>query len=109
MNRDPFAAIADPTRREIIGFLAKDPANINQIAAEFPLVSRQAITKQILYLEESGLVQIQKSGRERYCYLTLENLAEVNRWLQKYEIFWKEKLDQLGEYLEKQNHRKGSK
>lgn len=101
MNRDPFAAIADPTRREMIDLLSKDNLNINQISAHFNTISRQAVTKQLKYLAESGLVTIEKNGREKYCHLTLDNLDEVNNWLKKYEQFWNTKLDQLNAFLKK--------
>lgn len=106
MNRDPFAAIADPTRRQIIGLLAHEQLNINQISDHFRQVSRQAVTKQINYLAESGLLRIEKIGREKYCYLTLEQLNEVNTWLKTYEQFWHKKLDRLGDYLKKDKGRR---
>lgn len=102
MNRDPFAAIADPTRREIIDLLSNENLNINQISEHFNSVSRQAVTKQIKYLEESGLVSIEKNGREKYCSISLDNLSEVNNWLMKYRKFWNKKLDNLDNYLNKQ-------
>lgn len=105
MNRDPFAAIADPTRRAIIDLLAQQVLNINQISDHFNTVSRQAVTKQLKYLEDSGLVNIEKNGREKYCYLALDNLEEVNNWLKQYEKFWNKKLDKLGDYLKKKNGR----
>lgn len=101
MKRDPFAAIADPTRREIIELLAKEELNINQISEHFNSVSRQAVTKQIKYLEDSGLIRLEKNGREKYCYLTLDNLDEVNNWLKRYEKFWNRKFDKLDQYLNK--------
>jgi DNA-binding transcriptional ArsR family regulator len=103
MNRDPFAAIADPTRREIIDLLSKDNLNINQISEHFSTVSRQAVTKQLKYLEDSRLISIERNGREKYCYLTLDNLDEVNNWLKRYDKFWNKKLDNLEEYLKKKN------
>jgi DNA-binding transcriptional ArsR family regulator len=101
MNRDPFAAIADPTRRKIIDLLATGNLNINQIADHFRGISRQAVTKQIIYLEESGLLSIEKAGREKLCYLTLANLNEVNQWMLRYEKFWNTRLDRLNTFLEK--------
>jgi len=101
MNRDPFAAIADPTRRNIIGILKDKPLTLNQISERFNDISRQAVSKQVRYLEESGLLQIEQSGRERYCYLQLQELKEVNDWLMQYEKFWNKKLDKLGHYLNK--------
>jgi len=103
MNRDPFAAIADPTRREIIDLLSTGELNINQVSEHFNNVSRQAVTKQIRYLEESGLLYIKKNGREKYCYLTLDNLDEINNWLRRYEKFWNKKFDNLENYLKKKN------
>lgn len=105
MKRDPFTAIADPTRREIIDLLSKETLNVNQIADHFDHVSRQAVSKQLKYLEESGLISVEKEGRERYFYLTLDNLDEVNAWLKRYETFWKKKLDDLGSYLKKKHKR----
>lgn len=105
MNRDAFAAIADPTRRAIIDLLAKQELNINQISDHFNTVSRQAVTKQLRYLEDSGLVSIKKNGREKYCYLVLDNLEEVNHWLKRYERFWNKKLNRLGDYLKKKDGR----
>jgi DNA-binding transcriptional ArsR family regulator len=99
MTRDPFSAIADPTRREIIDLLSDGEMNINQISDHFNHVSRQAITKQIRYLEESGMLLIRKQGREKYCYLVLDNLDEVNTWIRQYEKFWNKRLDRLSQYL----------
>lgn len=105
MKRDPFTAIADPTRREIIELLSKQTLNVNQVADHFEDVSRQAVSKQLKYLEESGLISVEKEGRERYCYLSLDNLDEVNVWLKRYERFWNKKLDDLGSYLKKKHSR----
>ncbi len=99
MNRDPFTAIADPTRRQIIGFLKSKPLTINQIADNFPTITQQAISKQVKYLEQSGLLLIEQIGRERYCYLQLQELNEVNNWLLEYEEFWNQKFDNLERYL----------
>ena len=106
MNRDPFAAIADPTRRAIIEILAKEELNINQLAENFSYISRQAVTKQLKYLEESGLVTIKQYGREKYCTLTLNNLDEVFYWLKQYEQFWNTGFNELDKYLKKQSKRK---
>ena len=100
MNRDPFSAIADPTRREIIALLAEQSLSITEVAGHFPSVSRQAVTKHLHYLEACGLLSLDKAGREKYCYLQLERLVEVNEWLRQYERFWRRKLDRLGAYLD---------
>ena len=98
MRRDPFQAIADPTRRAIIGLLAVMPLNLNALAENFD-ISRPAVSKQIKILEECGLVRISQKGRERICELRLQNLAEVSNWMEPYRKFWIQKLDALETYL----------
>lgn len=65
MRRDVFQAIADPTRRDIIGLIAKKPMTPNAVAESFG-VSRQAISKHMQILLECGLLGINPQGRERY-------------------------------------------
>lgn len=98
MRRDVFQAIADPTRREIIGLLSDQSLNLNSIADNFP-VSRPAISKHIKILTECGLVIISKQGRERYCRANLKKLEEVARWTNQYRAFWTSKLDALEEFI----------
>ena len=64
MRRDVFQAIADPTRREIIGLLSKQSLTLNGVAENFE-ISRPAISKHINILTECGLVVIKQQGRER--------------------------------------------
>jgi DNA-binding transcriptional ArsR family regulator len=61
MRRDSFQAIADPTRRAIIGMLANKPLNLNAVAENFD-ISRPAISKQIKILVECGLIRIKQQG-----------------------------------------------
>ncbi len=98
MRRDIFQAIADPTRREIIHLLARQPLNVNALADNFD-ISRPAISKHVKILQECGLITIQPRGRERYCEARLEKLQEVSAWVAQYRRFWNAKLDALEEYL----------
>lgn len=99
MRRDVFQAIADPTRREIIRVISREPLNLNAVADKFK-ISRPAISKHIRILTECGLVQVNVKGRERYCEARLEKLNEVSEWLEQYRKFWTAKLDSLENYLE---------
>ena len=100
MRRDVFQAIADPTRREILGMIAEEPLNVNSVAEHFD-VSRTAIYKHIKILIECGLVDVQQKGRERYCEAKLEKLGEVSDWVEQYRKLWTQKLDSLEQYLNK--------
>jgi DNA-binding transcriptional ArsR family regulator len=105
MRRDVFQAIADPTRREIIGMLAQHPLNLNNVADQFN-ISRPAISKHIKILTECGLVTITQQGRERYCHAELQKLKQVADWTEQYKKLWTEKLDALGTFLEKEQQAK---
>jgi DNA-binding transcriptional ArsR family regulator len=99
-RRDVFQAIADPTRREIIGLIAKQPLNLNAVAERFDM-SRQAVSLHIKILEECGLIMLKQQGRERFCEARLEALGEVSAWVQQYKQHFEDKLDSLERYLER--------
>ena len=108
MRRDVFQAIADPTRREIINMIARQPLNLNSIADQFQ-ISRPAVSKHIKILTECGLVMIRQQGRERVCEPQLKKLTEVSEWVDQYRKFWTQKLDALELYLGQLQHKKSKK
>ncbi|WP_299245231.1 metalloregulator ArsR/SmtB family transcription factor [uncultured Aquimarina sp.] len=98
---DVFKAIADPTRREILLSLAKNPENVNTISEKFNM-SRPAVSKHIKILSDNKLVRIEtdkSDNRQRNCYVQLEALSEVNVFIKQLQQFWESKLDGLGNYL----------
>jgi DNA-binding transcriptional ArsR family regulator len=108
-RRDVFQAIADPTRRQILGLLVKKNQNLNTIAENFD-VSRQAISVHIKILTECGLVVMKQQGRERYCEAKLEKLSEVADWIEQYKQYWESRFDNLERYLDKlQTNKKNAK
>ena len=98
IRRDVFQAIADPTRREIIGLVAREPLNLNAIAENFDS-SRQAISLHIKILTECGLLVIKKQGRERVCQAKFQKLNEVSAWVEQYRMFWEKRLDKIDSIL----------
>jgi DNA-binding transcriptional ArsR family regulator len=98
IRRDAFQAIADPTRRAILGLLAIQTLTLNSVAENFD-ISRPAISKHVKVLEECGLISIKQKGRERYCEAKLDKLNEVSQWVEQYKQFWEVKLDALDKYL----------
>lgn len=99
-RRDVFQAIADPTRRAILGLLAVQSLSLNAVAENFN-ISRPAVSKHVKVLHECGLIEIKQHGRERICEATLEQLSEVSAWIEQYKQFWESKLDALEDYLDK--------
>ena len=99
-RRDVFQAIADPTRRQIINLIAKQPLNLNSVAEKFDM-TRQAVSLHVKILEECGLIMLKQQGRERYCEARLEKLGEVSEWVEQYKQHFEQKLDSLEKYLDK--------
>lgn len=99
-TRDIFQAIADPTRRQIIGMLAQKSLNVNAIAKEFD-ITRQAVSLHVQLLNDCGLITIRQQGRERYCEAKLEKLKEVTDWVDQYRKYWDNQFDSLESYLAK--------
>jgi DNA-binding transcriptional ArsR family regulator len=102
MRRRPgnavFRAIADPTRREILGMLRGGWQTVGEIAGKFRM-SRPAISKHLRLLRSAGLVVTQKEGTSRHCGLNAKPLRAVNDWLHDYEAFWSESLQSLKKYV----------
>ncbi len=99
---DVFAAIADPTRRAILDRLRDGEQPVKQLAEPFDM-SLPAISQHLQVLCEVGLVSQQRAGRQRLYRLNPEPLKQVSEWVAHYEQFWQQKLDALGEYLEKED------
>jgi DNA-binding transcriptional ArsR family regulator len=99
-RRDVFQAIADPTRRKIIGLISQKTLNLNAVAEQFDM-SRQAVSLHIKILEECGLLVLRQQGRERYCEAKLDGLSEVQEWTNQYKQHWEQKLESLEKYLVK--------
>jgi DNA-binding transcriptional ArsR family regulator len=97
-RRDVFQAIADPTRRSMIGLLAGQTLTLNAIAENFR-ISQPAVSKHMRILAECGLVVIVRQGRERHCTGSLQPLDNVVQWAEQYRVFWKNRLDQLEELI----------
>lgn len=99
-----LAAISDPTRRAIIGRLARGPARISDVAESFSM-SLTGVCKHVKVLERSGLVRRTRRGRENTLEFTAEPLREVSRWILQYEPFWNTRLDRLEKFLAKEQEK----
>jgi DNA-binding transcriptional ArsR family regulator len=98
MRRDVFQAIADPTRRAIIGLIALQAMTPNTIAENFN-TTRQAVSKHLRILSECQLVKQEQQGREIFYSLEIEKMKEIDNWLAQYRSIWKTRFNQLDEVL----------
>ncbi len=98
MRRDIFQAIADPTRRAIIGLIALQSMTPNAIAENFNS-TRQAVSKHLRILTECELVKQEQQGREIYYSLEIQKMKEIDNWLNQFRKIWETRFNQLDQVL----------
>jgi DNA-binding transcriptional ArsR family regulator len=98
IRRDVFQAIADPTRRAIIGLIAIQAMTPNALAEHFH-TSRQAVSKHIKILTECKLVKQELSGREIYYQLEIDKMKKIDKWLEQFRKIWETRFNQLDNLL----------
>ena len=89
-----FGALADPTRRAILGRLGRRPARVTDIARGFP-ISLNSVSKHLQVLERAGLVRREVRGREHVCSFNAQPLREATGWMEEVRSFWETRLDAL--------------
>jgi DNA-binding transcriptional ArsR family regulator len=94
-----FAALADPTRRNILQRLGYGSATITELAQPLGM-SLTGLKKHVQILEEVGLVETEKAGRARRCSLGPHRLEDAQLWIETYRRMLDERLDRFGELLE---------
>ncbi|MBN9520439.1 winged helix-turn-helix transcriptional regulator [bacterium] len=94
-----FAALADPTRRAILGRLAKGEATVTELAAPFKM-SQPAVSKHLKVLEKAGLITRDRVAQTRPCRLAPKPLAEANDWLEGYRALWEAAFARLDDLLD---------
>ena len=94
-----LAALADPTRRQILARLHLGEATVSELAQPFAM-TLPAISKHIKVLERAGLIQRRRDAQFRPCRLTAKPLQEVAQWVEHYRLMWEKKLDRLDDYLQ---------
>lgn len=94
-----FAALADPTRREVVTLLSADgPSTATALAAALP-ISRQAVAKHLALLDRAGLVARRRAGREIRYELTPAPMTDAMGWMAEVGGAWDRRLDALRDLL----------
>jgi len=99
MEIDAFAALGDPTRRQLVTWLATRPATATELASRLP-VTRQAIVKHLGVLQDAQLVAKQRDGREVRYRLEAERLDAAAAWIATVTARWETRLARLKRHLE---------
>lgn len=99
-----IAALADPTRRQLLRRLASNPCRASALAKGFA-ISRPAICKHTRVLKKAGLIRAKKSGREQIYELApvgREAIRDLIATLEEVSRFWDVALDAFKRYAEAQ-------
>jgi DNA-binding transcriptional ArsR family regulator len=99
MQRDVFAALADPTRRQVLDLLSRRERAAGELGHAFPQISQPGISRHLRVLREAGLVQVRRAHNHRFYSLRSERLAEVDAWISKFRGYWETELDSLESFL----------
>jgi DNA-binding transcriptional ArsR family regulator len=98
-----FAALADPTRRQILAHLAQGDRRVTDLARPHNM-SLPAVSKHLRVLENAGLLRRRRYGRVHEMQLNAEPLKKAAQWVEEYRKFWEGSLDRLAAYLKKTNN-----
>jgi|SRR5687768_12725865 DNA-binding transcriptional ArsR family regulator len=98
LRRDPFQAIADPTRRAILVLLAAQTMTAGAIAENFD-VARPTISKHMQVLNECELITSVQKGREIFYQIKVDKMKEIDNWLAQFRKIWENRYDQLDNLL----------
>jgi DNA-binding transcriptional ArsR family regulator len=93
-----FAALADPTRRDMVARLAVADATVNELAEPYE-VSLQAVSKHLQVLEGAGLVTRSKSAQRRPVHLEAEVFDLMTTWIERYRLQAEERYQRLDAVL----------
>jgi DNA-binding transcriptional ArsR family regulator len=95
---DVFAALADPTRRAMVGTLGHGAASVGELARSASM-TLPSFMKHVHTLERCGLIHTTKSGRVRTCTLDRQRLAVVEGWLAEQRAVWEGRTDRLERFV----------
>jgi DNA-binding transcriptional ArsR family regulator len=97
----PFEAIAEPNRRRLLELLRSGEWAAGDLVKATGL-SQPGASKHLKQLREAGLVSVRAQGQKRLYRLEAGELAGLDSWLQPFRQFWSDRLDALGNHLEKE-------
>ena len=99
-----FAALADPTRRDMVARLATHDATVNELAAPYD-VSVQAVSKHLRVLEDAGLVSRSKDAQRRPVHLEAEVFDLMTKWIERYRREAEDRFRRLDAVLDRMDTR----
>ena len=101
---DPFNAVAEPRRRQILTFLAGAERQVGEIVVAIGL-DQPSVSKHLGVLRDVGLVRVRRNGRHRLYRTNAEAIRPMHEWTETFERFWRHQLQRVKERAEAQDER----
>jgi len=96
---DPFNAVAEPRRREILKYLANDEREVGQIVLALRL-EQPSVSKHLRVLREVGLVRVRRNGRHMLYKTNAQALRPLHEWTGYFEKLWTQQLNRVKDRAE---------
>ena len=104
-GQDLFDALADPTRRSIIGLLAsKGEMAASEIYRNFEM-SNPAVSQHLKILRDADLVRVEKDAQKHLYSLNAEKMRDLQDWVKEMTDLWSERFDKLDRVLESEKQK----
>jgi DNA-binding transcriptional ArsR family regulator len=97
-THDPFNAVAEPRRREVLEAMGTDELSVNEIVERLGW-NQPMVSKHLGVLRQVGLVEERRVGRQRLYRVNAERLKPIFDWVSPFEKYWSERFDRLDEVL----------
>ncbi len=98
-THDPFNAVAEPKRRQVLEALGERELSVNEIVALLGW-NQPMVSKHLRVLKLVGLVSERRVGRQRLYRVSAERLKPIFDWVTPFERYWSESFDRLDEVLQ---------
>jgi DNA-binding transcriptional ArsR family regulator len=103
-THDPFNAVAEPKRREVLKVLGTAELSVNEIVQKLGW-TQPMVSKHLGVLKQVGLVKERRVGRQRLYRVNPERLKPIFDWVSPFERFWSDKFDRLDEVLQEMQNK----
>ena len=104
-THDPFNAVAEPKRRQVLEALGRQELSVNDIVQKLGW-KQPMVSKHLSVLKQVGLVTERRIGRQRLYRVNAEQLRPIYEWVAPFERYWSESFDRLDEVLEEMKKEK---
>jgi len=97
---DPFNAIAEPRRRDILDYLARRERPVGEIVAALA-IAQPSVSKHLRVLRDVGLVDLRRDGRQIFYRTNAAALRPIHEWTRRFERYWTHQLSRIKERAER--------